>query len=151
MEWLLPVLFVAVSLLQWWLKHRQTIKDSSQTKPRSVPEHRETADPFGEMDDLLEALGRGRHETPPVILPKPAARVNEPPAIFPSSSLTTIPLQPQTVKQPAIGEPSFSRPFNPRQEPVESGHSWRKKLGQPSAMKEALVLSEILALPVALR
>ena len=151
MEWLLPVLFVAVSLLQWWLKHRQTIKDSSQTKPQSTPEQREGADPFSEMHDLLEALGRGRHETPPVIPSKANARVNEPPAILPPSSLPTLPVLPQPILPPALEKSFLSRPFNPRHEPVQSGHSWRRKLGQPSSMKEAVVLSEILALPVALR
>jgi len=151
MEWLLPVLFVAVSLLQWWLKHRQTIKDSSQTKTRSAPEHRENLDPFGEMDDLLEALGRGRHETPPEIPSRPVARMNEPPTILPQTSLRTLPVPPLATLQPAPEKPSFSHPFNPRQEPVRSGHSWREKLSQAYATKEAVVLSEILALPVGLR
>ena len=151
MEWLLPVLFVMVSLFQWWLKHRQTIKDSSQTKPRSAPEHQESADPFGEMDDLLEALGRGRHETPPSIPSRPAARVNEPPAILLTPSLPTLPLQPRTIQQCVLEKPSLSRPISIKQEPVQSDHPWRKKLGHPSATKEAVVLSEILALPVALR
>jgi hypothetical protein len=75
----------------------------------------------------------------------------EPPAILPQTSLPTLPLQPQAIPQHAIDEPSLSRPPNPRQEPIKSRHSWRKKLGHPSATKEAVVLSEILALPVALR
>jgi len=151
MEWLLPVLFVVVSLFQWWLKHRQTIKDPSQTKTRSAPEHQENADPFGEMDDLLEALGRGRHESPPVIPSRTAPRVNEPPAILPTPSLPTLPLQPQTIQQCVLEKLSLSGPISLKQEPVQSGHTWRKKLGHPSATKEAVVLSEILALPVALR
>ncbi|NDB94705.1 MAG: hypothetical protein EBZ78_00835 [Verrucomicrobia bacterium] len=151
MEWLLPVLFVAVSLLQWWLKHRQTIKDSSQTNPRPTPEHRETADPFGEMDDLLEALGRGRHETPPVIPSVPVARRKEPPAILPQAPTRTLPLQPQSIPQHPIATPSSSPPPNSGWEPIKSRHSWRKKLGEPYTTKEAVVLSEILALPVALR
>jgi hypothetical protein len=151
MEWLLPVLFVAVSLLQWWLKHRQTIKVSPQTKPQSATEDRESADPFGEMGELLEALGRGRHETPPVIPSRPVARMNEPPAIRPQASLPTPSVLPQAIPQHAVHKPSLSRPFNPRQEPLQSGHSWRNKLSQASATKDAVVLSEILALPVALR
>jgi len=151
MEWLLPVIFVVVSLLQWWLKHRQTIKDSSETKPRSAPDHREIADPFSEMGDLLEALGRGRHETSPAIPSRPAARVIEAPAILPTPSLSNLPMPEQAILQSALAKSPLSRPLKPRKEAVQLGHYWRRKLGQPSSMKEAVVLSEILALPVALR
>lgn len=151
MEWLLPVIFVVVSLLQWWLKHRQTIKDSSESKPRSAPEHEERGEPLDEIGDLLEALGRGRHESPPVIPSSPAARVIEPAAILPTPSLSPLPMPEQMIPQSALTKSPLSRSFKPRTEAVQFAHSWRKKLRQPSATKEAIVLSEILALPVALR
>ena len=151
MEWLLPVIFVVVSLLQWWLKHRQTSKDSSGTKPRSAPEHEERGEPLDEISDLLEALGRGRQESPLVIPSRPAVRVIEPPAILPTPSLSTLPMPEEKIPQSALTKPPLSRPFKTRKEAVQLGHYWRKKLRQPSATKKAIVLSEILALPVALR
>ena len=142
MEWLVPILFVFVSLAQWWIKHR---KAGTPQSPNSDGEP--SKDPLDEFGDLLEALGRRRHESPPPPpLPQkaPAPRILPPlevPAMnFDLPSLPTIPISPQP------------RERGPYSKKMETRFITRRSFISPSTRwSEAIVLSEILAPPVALR
>ena len=142
MEWLVPILFVVVSLAQWWIKHR---KAGTPQSPNSDGEP--SKDPLDEFGDLLEALGRRRHESPPPPpLPQkaPAPRILPPlevPAMnFDLPSLPAIPISPQ---------PRERGPFSKK---METRFITRRSFISPSTRwSEAIVLSEILAPPVALR
>ena len=142
MEWLVPILFVVVSLAQWWIKHR---KAGTPQSPNSDGEP--SKDPLDEFGDLLEALGRRRHESPPPPpLPQkaPAPRILPPlemPAMkFDLPSLPTLPISPQP------------RERGPYSKKMETRFITRRSFISPSTRwSEAIVLSEILAPPVALR
>ena len=142
MEWLVPILFVVVSLAQWWIKHR---KAGTPESPNSDGEP--SKDPLDEFGDLLEALGRRRHESPPPPpLPQkaPAPRILPPlevPAMnFDLPSLPAIPISPQP------------RERGPYSKKMETRFITRRSFISPSTRwSEAIVLSEILAPPVALR
>ena len=142
MEWLVPILFVVVSLAQWWIKHR---KAGTPQSPHSDEEP--SKDPLDEFGDLLEALGRRRHESPPPPhLPQkaPAPRILPPlevPAMsFDLPSLPEIPISPQP------------RERGPYSKKIETRFITRRSFISPSTRwSEAIVLSEILAPPVALR
>ena len=142
MEWLVPILFVVVSLAQWWIKHR---KAGTPQSPHSDGEP--SKDPLDEFGDLLEALGRRRHESPPPPpLPQkaPAPRILPPlevPAMnFDLPSLPAIPISPQP------------RERGPYSKKMETRFITRRSFISPSTRwSEAIVLSEILAPPVALR
>ena len=142
MEWLVPILFVVVSLAQWWIKHR---KAGTPQSPNADGEP--SKDPLDEFGDLLEALGRRRHESPPPPpLPQkaPAPRILPPlevPAMnFDLPSLPTIPISPQP------------RERGPYSKKMETRFITRRSFISPSTRwSEAIVLSEILAPPVALR
>ena len=142
MEWLVPILFVVVSLAQWWIKHR---KAGTPQSPNSDGEL--SKDPLDEFGDLLEALGRRRHESPPPPpLPQkaPAPRILPPlevPAMnFDLPSLPAIPISPQP------------RERGPYSKKMETRFITRRSFISPSTRwSEAIVLSEILAPPVALR
>ncbi len=142
MEWLVPILFVVVSLAQWWIKHR---KAGTPQSPNSDGEP--SKDPLDEFGDLLEALGRRRHESPPPPpLPQkaPAPRILPPlevPAMnFDLPSLPAIPISPQP------------RERGPYSKKMETRFITRRSFISPSTRwSEAIVLSEILAPPVALR
>ena len=142
MEWLVPILFVVVSLAQWWIKHR---KAGTPQSPNSDGEP--SKDPLDEFGDLLEALGRRRHESPPPppLPPKaPAPRILPPlevPAMnFDLPSLPAIPISPQP------------RERGPYSKKMETRFITRRSFISPSTRwSEAIVLSEILAPPVALR
>ena len=143
MEWLVPILFVVVSLAQWWIKHR---KAGTPQSPNSDGEP--SKDPLDEFGDLLEALGRRRHESPPPPPPlpqkAPAPRILPPlevPAMnFDPPSLPTIPISPQP------------RERGPYSKKMETRFITRRSFISPSTRwSEAIVLSEILAPPVALR
>jgi len=141
-EWLVPILFVVVSLAQWWIKHR---KAGTPQSPNSDGEP--SKDPMDEFGDLLEALGRRRHESPPPPpLPQkaPAPRILPPlevPAMnFDLPSLPAIPISPQP------------RERGPYSKKMETRFITRRSFISPSTRwSEAIVLSEILAPPVALR
>jgi hypothetical protein len=141
-EWLVPILFVVVSLAQWWIKNR---KAGTPQSPNSDGEP--SKDPLDEFGDLLEALGRRRHESPPPPpLPQkaPAPRILPPlevPAMnFDLPSLPTIPISPQP------------RERGPYSKKMETRFITRRSFISPSTRwSEAIVLSEILAPPVALR
>lgn len=153
MEWLVPILFVLVSLAQWWMKRRQ----AASPTPSPSPEHSETekpGDPLDEFGDLLEALGRRRHETPP---PPPKIEKTPPPRILPPLEST-----------PAMGDPSFGMAFTPQPalpspiQPPEQQANFRKTMKDPYSVQslfrrsstdwsKAIILSEVLAPPVALR
>ncbi|NDD56616.1 MAG: hypothetical protein EBZ44_02660, partial [Verrucomicrobia bacterium] len=74
MEWLVPILFVLASLAQWWMQRNRQGQERETTeappahgrRERSAPPRREPEPPeeFGDLGDLLEALGRRRHESP---------------------------------------------------------------------------------------
>ena len=142
MEWLVPILFVVVSLAQWWIKHR---KAGTPQSPNSDGEP--SKDPLDEFGDLMEALGRRRHESPPPPpLPQkaPAPRILPPlevPAMnFDLPSLPAIPISPQP------------RERGPYSKKMETRFITRRSFISPSTRwSEAIVLSEILAPPVALR
>ena len=142
MEWLVPILFVVVSLAQWWIKHR---KAGTPQSPNSDGEP--SKDPLDEFGDLLDALGRRRHESPPPPpLPQkaPAPRILPPwevPAMnFDRPSLPAIPISPQP------------RERGPYSKKMETRFITRRSFISPSTRwSEAIVLSEILAPPVALR
>ena len=138
MEWLVPILFVVLSLAQWWLKHRQA---GTPNVDRPV----ESPEPLDEFGDLMEALGRRRHESPPTS-PVPAKSL--PPQILPS--LSRIPETPV----PVLAVQSASLP--PRS--LSSSRAVESRIGsfarlapQPTDLRRAIVLSEILAPAVTLR
>ncbi len=134
MDWLVPVVFIVASLAQWWLKRRPTVAPDSE-RPR------ELSDPLDEFGDLMEALGRRRHESPPPS-PKPQAIPPRilPPTPSPQPMAATGLTPPRTNPQ----EPSLAnRPLGLRTAARDASHGpdWRR----------AFVLSEILAPAVALR
>jgi hypothetical protein len=138
MEWLVPILFVVLSLAQWWLKHRQA---GTPNVDRPV----ESPEPLDEFGDLMEALGRRRHESPPT---SPVQPKSLPPLILPS--LSRIPETPV----PVLAVQSASLP--PRS--LSSSRAVESRIGsfarlapQPIDLRRAIVLSEILAPAVTLR
>jgi len=138
MEWLVPILFVVLSLAQWWLKRRQA-RTPSVDRPVESPE------PLDGFGDLMEALGRRRHESPPAT---PVSPKSLPPQIPPSFS--RIPETPV----PALAVQSAPQP--PRS--FSSSRSVETRVGslsrlspQPTDLRRAIVLSEILAPAVTLR
>jgi hypothetical protein len=142
MEWLVPILFVIVSLAQWWIKHRKAVSPQA-----SNPEPQPPQDPLDEFGDLLEALGRRRHESPPspplpqkapehIILPSIEARKK----ILGLPSLPVIPTSPLLREKPPL--------LKKKEVPLIA----RRRFVTPSTRwSEVIVLSEILAPPVALR
>ena len=194
MEWLVPILFVLASLAQWWMQRNRQgqEEETSEALPpqqtRSAPDRREPPPQgeFGDFGDLMEALGRRRHESPP-----PPAEPIEPP-LLPSPPLTkvspakqepapvlvpepvTVREEPKPVLPPIftafpeakispIAEPTFVSPheetprvtFRPfptaKKADSVSTHRWAEKLRSPESVRDAVVLSEILAPPVSLR
>ena len=172
MEWLVPVLFVVVSLAQWWLKRQ---KQSTEPVPTpTAPQESKTdpereADPFGEFGDLLEALGRRRHESPPspaTIPPRvaPPAKpfIDFPPTIIAhkdSPPRPHIPALPQVFTDSFSGESATPLPVFVHDKPAFSytqpqgsrRHSFQKNLSDSGSLRQAIILSEILAPPLALR
>jgi hypothetical protein len=183
MEWLVPVLFVLASLAQWWMqRNRQSqeeeLPDAMPPKERSnrsgptrpEPEPREE---FGDFGELLEALGRRRHESPPqkvqpveppvILAPeRPLAPTPEPVVVLESAEPISVPVafpepkpfrhrEPEAVfAMPETPRATF-RPF-PQAATTSAGlHRWGQKLRSPASVREAVILSEILAPPVALR
>jgi hypothetical protein len=138
MEWLVPALFIIASLAQWWLKHRQA-GTPNVDRPVGSPE------PLDEFGDLMEALGRRRHGSPPN---SPVPPNSLPPLILPP--LSRIPETPEPVLpvQPALQPPrslSSSRAVDSRI------GSFARLAPQPTDLRRAIVLSEILAPAVTLR
>jgi hypothetical protein len=138
MEWLVPILFVVLSLAQWWLKHRQAGAPNVE-RPVESPE------PLDGFGDLMEALGRRRHESPPTSTVPPKS---VPPQFLPS--LSKIPETPAPVL--AV----HSAPLTPRSLPssraVETRvESFARLAPHPTDLRRAIVLSEILAPAVTLR
>ena len=97
MEWLVPILFILASLAQWWMQRNRQgqeeenpeVPPASARRDRPIPPRREP-DPqqeLGDLGDLLEALGRRRHESPP-----PAVEETEPPVLpAPAPKTTNLP------------------------------------------------------------
>lgn len=153
MEWLVPVLFVLVSLAQWWMKHRQTVAPTlppnaknQETPPRT--------DPLDEFGDLLEALGRRRHESPP---PLPTMTKAAPPRILPPLE-EVIPTMASVLAAPSLPAPSptliLSRPKRVPKDQISPIDPYAfKSLFRVSSTdwRKAFILSEILAPPVGLR
>ena len=194
MEWLVPILFVLASLAQWWMQRNRLGQEeespeaSPQEKARSAPARREPLpqEEFGDLGDLLEALGKRRHESPPppventeppVLPAPPAPRVSSPkrepsPVPLPEPLIVLEPPKPAPVpvftafpeaKVTPIPEPSFISPsedtprvtFRPFPAAKKADtlffHRWAEKLRSPESVRDAIVLSEILAPPVSLR
>ncbi len=138
MEWLVPILFVVFSLAQWWLKHRQAGTPNVE-RPVESPE------PLDEFGDLMEALGRRRHESPPT---SPVPPKSLPPQILPS--LSKIPETPV----PVLAVQSASQPprsFSSSRAVETRVGSFARLVPQPTDLRRAIVLSEILAPAVTLR
>jgi hypothetical protein len=171
-EWLVPVLFVVVSLAQWWLKRQKQSTEPVPTPPapqESKADHEREADPFGEFGDLLEALGRRRHESPPspAAIPPRAVPPAKPFIDFPppitvhkdSPRRPHIPALPQVLTDSFSGESATPLPVFVHDKPAFSyaqpqgarRHSFQKRLSDPSSLRQAIILSEILAPPLALR
>jgi len=192
MEWLVPILFVLASLAQWWMQKNRPKQDEEPPETSSgtgrPPEPRRQQTPpeeFGDLGDLLEALGRRRYESPPPpveqpeppVLPAPPIQATPPPRneLPPVSRPDpVIPLEPSKTtpvpavvfpdpKLPPIAEPAAAfadsttprmafRPF-PAAEKLGTtmSHRWAVKLRRPESVREAIILSEILAPPVSLR
>ncbi len=172
MEWLVPVLFVVVSLAQWWLKRQKqstepVLTPTAPQESKADPERE--ADPFGEFGDLLEALGRRRHESPPspAAIPPRAVPPAKPFIDF-SPPITThkdsplrphIPAPPQVLTDSFSGESATPLPVFVHDKPAFSyaqpqgarRHSFQKRLSDPASLRQAIILSEILAPPLALR
>jgi hypothetical protein len=194
MEWLVPVLFVLASLAQWWMQRNRQGQENEIPEARppeetlSAPPRRQPSPPeeFGDLGDLLEALGRRRHESPPPAVEKtqppvlpsppspkiPPARPEPAPVSIPAP--VTVRKEPKPVLPPIftafpeakvapISEPTFVSPheetprvtFRPfpaaRKADTVSTHRWAEMLRSPESVRDAIVLSEILAPPVSLR
>ncbi len=172
MEWLVPVLFVVVSLAQWWLKRQKqstepVLAPTAPQESKADPERE--ADPFGEFGDLLEALGRRRHESPPppAAIPSRAAPPAKPFIDFSPPIIThkDSPRPPHNSALPQVLTDSFSgesatplpvfvhdKPaFSYAQPQGARRHSFQKRLSDPASLRQAIILSEILAPPLALR
>jgi len=137
------------------------------------------------LGDLLEALGRRRHESPPSpveeieppVLPAPPAqpapplRREPPPVLRPEPVIVLEPPKPAPTPMVVFPEPKPSplaeplavveepspprvtfRPFPAaKKADTVSTHRWAEKLRSPESVRDAIVLSEILAPPVSLR
>jgi len=138
MEWLVPILFVVLSLAQWWLKRRQA-RTPSVDRPVESPE------PLDGFGDLMEALGRRRHESPPAT---PVTPKSLPPQILPSlSRIHETPVPVFAVQSASLPPRSLSS-----SRAVESHiGSFARLTPQPTDLRRAIVLSEILAPAVTLR
>jgi len=152
MEWLVPILFVLVSIAQWWIRRRHVVPPSSPTHQErdSAP----SADPMDEFGDLLEALGKRRHESPPATpkiekpLPPRILPPFEPmtPTLAPSVEVATMPL-PRIAHHEAF-LPKQSNVQKTKKDPYSLKSLFR---GVPTDWPRAVGLSEGLAPPVALR
>jgi len=151
MEWLVPILFVVVSVAQWWVKRRNVVPPSPI---QEAPEAAQSVDPLDEFGDLMEALGRRRPELPPTA---PKAGNPAPPRILP-------PLEPITPSfTPSVEMANRSLPhIQLHQEALPNKSKFQKTKKDPYSLKSifrgtptdwsrAVVLSEVLAPPVALR
>jgi len=171
-EWLVPVLFVVVSLAQWWLKRQKqstepVLTPTAPQESKADPERE--AEPFEEFGDLLEALGRRRHESPPspAAIPPRAVPPAKPFIDFSPPIITHkdsprrihIPAPPQVLTDSFAGESATPLPVFVHDKPAFSyaqpqgarRHSFQKRLSDPASLRQAIILSEILAPPLALR
>ena len=152
MEWLVPILFVLVSIAQWWIRRRHVVPPSSTTHQERDPAP--SADPMDEFGDLLEALGRRRHESlpaPPKIEKPLPPRILPPlepmtPTLAPSVEVAAMPLI--RIAQHEASLPKKSNVQKTKKDPYSLKSLFR---GVPTDWPRAVVLSEVLAPPVALR
>jgi hypothetical protein len=151
MEWLVPILFVLVSVAQWWVRRRHVLPPSAT---QEAPEPNQNTDPLDEFGDLLEALGRRRHESPPTV---PKTGNPTPPRILPplepiSSSFTTS-VEMANMALPQIAPHQDALPEQSKHRRAQKDPYSLKSLfrGVPTDWPMAVVLSEVLAPPVALR
>jgi len=150
MEWIVPVLFVLATAAQWWLKRRhnseeQTLPTSTDTAKSNPPVA--DAEPINDFGDLLEALGRRRHESPPATVPPRTSQQQATPPLLVLPPPPPAPIQPalttnQVVMSKSPEGKQKSQPRNPRGRPLPHLRS---------RLREAVVMSEILAPPLALR
>jgi len=157
MEWIVPILFVIATAAQWWLKRRHQSGDLPHPRSNDTtrPAHPEAgADPIDDFGDLLEALGKRRHESPPAPFTpnSPAPVASLPPEPHTDPSVLSLP--------PVILSPSRPAPVldlvmtnrsreeqktRPRIQPAHSIPRLRSRL------RDGVVMSEILAPPLSLR
>lgn len=158
MEWIVPVLFVFATVVQWWLKHRQVAgaSPSKRTNAEDRPSP-STGDeePTGDFGDLLEALGRRRHESPPPpVLPGHLAPTTTPPVQpqthAPAFHLPPPPLAP-IQDTPVLGQTVIRKSPEVKQKTHPSAPRRQALSHVRSHLREAVVMSEILAPPLALR
>jgi len=151
MEWIVPVLFVLATVAQWWLKRHHGAEESSVPPPIRKGSPSPTTpepDPFEDLGDLLEALGRRRHESPPPPVihapnPTPVGVPNSAtmPELTPLAPMAIVPAPSPVASAPMATTPKARhRPFTRESQPRIR-----------SRLREAVVLSEILAPPLALR
>ena len=151
MEWLVPILFVLVSIAQWWVRRRHAVPSSSPTHQERDPAP--SADPMDEFGDLLEALGRRRHESPPT-----APKIEKPlpprilPPLEPMSPTLTPSVEVATMPLPRIAQHEASLPKQSNVQTKKDPYALKSLFrGVPTDWPRAVVLSEVLAPPVALR
>lgn len=153
MEWLVPILFVLVSIAQWWVRRRQVLPPSP-SPTQEAPEPAQRTDPLEEFGDLLEALGRRRQESPPA---PPKIEKPLPPRILPSLESIAPTFTPSvevfTMPLPRIAHHKASLPKQSNVQKTKKDPYALKSLfrGVPTDWPRAVVLSEVLAPPVALR
>ena len=151
MEWVVPILFVLVSTAQWWVRRRHVVPTSSPTHQERDPAP--SADPMDEFGDLLEALGRRRHESPPT---SPKIEKPLPPRILPPldpmSPTLTPSVEVATMPLPRIAQHEASLPKQSNVQTKKDPYALKSLFrGVPTDWPRAVVLSEVLAPPVALR
>jgi len=153
MEWLVPILFVLASIAQWWVRRRQVLPPSP-SPAQEAPEPTQSTDPLEELGDLLDALGRRRHESPPA---PPKIEKPLPPRILPSLESIAPTFTPSvevvTMPLPRIAHHEASLPKQSNVQKTKKDPYALKSLfrGVPTDWPRAVVLSEVLAPPVALR
>jgi len=126
MEWLVPVLFVLASIVQWWMQRNRQEQDKELPEPPPAKDHpassplpRRETDPreeFGDLGDLLEALGRRRHESPP----QPVKQSQPPVLPAPVTKSAALP-KPVRVPMPTLEPVIIHAPTKTSPSPVVTG------------------------------
>ena len=154
MEWIVPALFVLATVAQWWLKRRLASKElppvQSKETQKSNPPVPET-DAVDDLGDLLEALGRRRHESPPTPVRTSAPAPMPPQSIqsqagAPASHLP--PLLPFSIQTTPPLPQVLNRKYS---EVIQKKQSKHATPDFRAHLRDAVVMSEILAPPLALR
>ncbi len=158
MEWIVPILFVLATAAQWWLKRRHTPEELPPARPKdpgsALPPVIE-AEPIDDFGDLLEALGRRRHESPPPPVVPSAPAPMAPQTLLPQTTSPALPVVPTVIAPVQVSlahNPSVLMKSPARKQKTQSraatGHSSPRIR---SRLRDAVIMSEILAPPLALR